>query len=520
MKKSFLIFNFIGTKSSMLLCLVLLLSCLFLFAIFNVYYLNLLAYFSILIICVFVVGFFRYLPNWKTTYPILFLIFGIKCILVGGVITFYYGFHQTLFLENGKSSSEIIMQNEYDLVINHNEQELFSIPYTSLSSGQQIFEDDISSFTIKKSIPNSILGLRAEKSSLKDVGIKFRYYDSKSNTKRIYWLVNNSPFKEVQNELLLPRAFVALSPYQTGTYLKLFLTDTEQVSFINPKEVESQLKIENRYVISNFSYYPRAEVIDNKLVNSSKVYNPAVEFTISDQNGHQEQHTRFAFLPYLPTKNQLKPDDKNFPIWISLIPNTRYIPKHIDNLIFSYDSNDWFFKINKEEKHLVTEGQKIAIGKDYIEVLALLKGIRMRRVALPVRGNFKNRQDSVKPALLIQEKKSKKQVWISLTRPYIHSSGTSFLMTRKKREMPFKLSLMSAQSQEIELVSEEQTITKKVAVNNPIKFKDYYILLSNCSDSACSFVVNYNPSRNLIYVGAFLLLLGIALLRVKVATNQ
>ncbi|MGI6525260.1 MAG: hypothetical protein ACOX2O_08250 [Bdellovibrionota bacterium] len=465
----------------------------------------------------------RNLSSIKKNYALLLIFLGLELLIAGGLYTKHYGVHGTVLLAQNEKSSEIVKENSYNLLIEENNK-LRSIPFDSLKKGQIVAKNASKTFTIDDVMNRSYLDLRVHNSTQRNLGIDLTYSNTQNNTEHRFWLIANSPFPEIRSERLFADTLLALRTLDTEPLdtpqLKIISKQDNTISIFNPSKDLNNITIAKKYKFENFKYFQKAEVHNGALEDTASLSNPAVEFDIIEiKSDARESHTRFAFIPNLPSLHG-KASDKSFPLWIELVPAVTDFPQTLTKCVFEASATDeWYYSTDLTNKFPLSVGTEIQLPNNKkIHVNRLLTNAKLRRTAIPALDGD--------PALLIKDQSGKNSDWVSPLFPLKRYPNISFYITQTTQTLPFAIELLNINKLSqgnsfhlpsyqadiaLHLAPDTESIAGTVTVNEPFYYNGYRFLLDSYKEFPVigRFIIDRSPGTPLLCLGATLILLGI-----------
>ncbi len=300
----------------------------------------------------------------------------------------------------------------------------------------------------------------------------------------------------------------------------------------NPSEIPLG---ESGLAVHHLTYYPHAKIADQKLVNAPQEigFNPAVEFQVQDDQGKIEHHTKFMMFPDF---NSLRGGTSNnfFDLDVRLA-----ILRSPSFTVYASDEGPWTYRITSSQKPPtegpLIPGQEISTGWMDIKIKTgrLFNHAKISRIF----------QESKEPSsenvaleiTTVKEDNTRTNRWLTADRPirFETKRGTvQIALGPKEKAVPFSLKLKDFRKvdypgtgspvsfeSDVTLTDPKENIKmeKTIRMNKPLDYQGYRIFQSSYMQDerlgeGSVFTVAKNPGIRLIYPGAAILFIGVALL--------
>lgn len=247
---------------------------------------------------------------------------GILTLLIGTLITRLAGAEGQMTLVEGEQWDRL-HQPGSNLIAAPQEGPAYEFRLPERGSGRaqrlKVPDSDLELF-FEERVDSAGTSLVAEDSGeFFNPAVRFTLSSERAGVTRQLWLVTRdqeNPFSdEVQlgparfkivdaDEADATAAAAAARPLDKPARLLILDRKGKPVGSVDlPNDTDTELPIaEGRFTIKDLRYLPYARVVENRLINEEegqpgRKWNPAVEFTIRDDQGREEKHTRFALFP-------------------------------------------------------------------------------------------------------------------------------------------------------------------------------------------------------------------------------
>lgn len=466
----------------------------------------------------------RNIYNLKKFFPLIFICIGLEFIIIGGLISKHRTESGTLSLSINEERNNFYLNNNFDLIMSFNHNDTHT-PLKKIKTGDILYNDNEIQYYAADLLENAFIDLKVTSGQKRNPAIKFSFLQNGNSTPKDFWLVSNSEFPAVKNEIKINDTIIFLRSGNHNEYNKTIFKVKNKVTgeyySFNADSQNDTFKID-KYTIKNFKFFPFALPVNGILTNSNDMAYPAIEFEIYNDKGRKEEHTRFAFLPQLPSLHG-KSDKDSFPFSFELIPSIDLLPESINKIIFEFSNDSTLTYYNtKDKKSRIPAIQNTKLELKDLGILTIKKIIlntEIIQTAVPKNG--------ASPTLLIANNLTNKNQWISIENPFIQNDSPSFYITQQLTHLPFSVKLIEfIKNDSLSNINLPTYIAKislydpffktteeySITHNSPLTYKGYKLILSSYKEDPSLVVFNVSKTMGTIpiYIGVIFLLFGIA----------
>lgn len=266
------------------------------------------------------------------------------------------------------------------------------------------------------------------------------------------------------------------------------------------------------FSIKNFVYYPYAEVAGHsKLANNpeGRMFNPAVEFDLADRKGHVTHQIKFGFFPEFEAMHARAGNNvKSFSTDLKIVFEAGKPEDYQDvfngpQITFLYDDTGaWYFQVKSGDK-VMTEGGLVAgrrVASGYMDLeFSMDPGLSHAKVSYDIAPSI-GQQGPLAAAIRVNDGTAKDKYWVienQLTPVTVAQHEVNFFLTHESTALPFSLALkhfrkvnypgtQDAASFESDVVlsdaSQGITLENTVSMNKPLVYQGYKIFQTSYAD--------------------------------------
>jgi hypothetical protein len=473
---------------------------------------------------------------------------GILILLAGSLISRLLGVEGQLTLVETEHGNQIV-QEGYQVALNlpEGKRSLFPIkPFSGKKPIQLKVKDTDIEVVVHEVTPHAVpfFSVReGEDDASPNQAIRFTLQSQRANVKESLWLIQKDPLNPHSSFLQMGPANFWLksqdSDKTTGPSLRITRGPRSQTLQLDEDNKLPFSIFEGDLQLNKLQYYPHARVQDDRLTNDTqKPFNPACELTVSDKEGREEHHTKFALFPQ---GQSLHGGQKNnlFDLEIGVLLPTAISESKIKGpLLTFFTTADGAWHYRSRSKEEILEEGPVSLGKEtptgWMDMsFTVQETFRKALTTTSVRTAPKS-SSGVFAALVSTRTHAlpleRHWIWPDHSVKFQTPAGEiETSLTLKTYKLPFGLLLkdfrkvdypgtQNAASFESDVVlvdREENTwIQKTISMNKPMDYAGFRIFQSSYfQDPAWGdgsvFTVAKNPGIPLIYTGACIILLGV-----------
>lgn len=299
------------------------------------------------------------------------------------------------------------------------------------------------------------------------------------------------------------------------------------------------------FTLHHVRFLPYARVDKDKLVDdrASGKWNPAVEFTITDREGREERHTRFALFPDFDSLHG-KETPNIFNLRVELrapAPQDTAAKTPQPGLVFGARENgDWSWKSTRSDgtsrSGVVKQGETFETG--WMDMKVTVDRVVRRAVTSHVTAELPAGSDEAEAGCevsYVDADGKERHDWVLVSRPLeIQTPAGKWTLSVIDRslQLPFMLQLKDFRKidypgttnpasfeSDVTLVDQAKgvKIDRTIKMNEPLDYAGWRIFQSSYLQDpqygeASVFTVAKNPGIGLTYAGLLILLIGVVLL--------
>lgn len=390
--------------------------------------------------------------------------------------------------------------------------------------------------------------------------VQFTLASERAGVRRQVWLVARDPDNPFSDELELGPALFQLKSVddpaegsapggqgpaiQEPARLVLYREDGRPIESVDlPMTSSEPLSIaDGEFKLSDIRFLPHARVAENRLIDdpASGKWNPAVEFTITDREGREERHTRFALFPEFDSLHG-KETPNIFHLRVELrapAPADASQTEKQPRLVFeAREKGNWSWRAIKsdgsEKTGLVKSGGSFETG--WMDMKITVDRVVRRAVTSHVNAELPETSEDAEAGCRVSYVGTggeRVEGWILMSKPLVIETPAgkwTLSLLERSLSLPFTLQLKDFRKidypgttnpasfeSDVTLLDETKgvKIDRTIKMNEPLDYAGWRIFQSSYIQDpqfgeASVFTVAKNPGIGLTYAGLTVLLLGV-----------
>lgn len=221
------------------------------------------------------------ISNLRNNYHLILISLGLELLIIGGLISNKYTESGILTLTPYERIHTFYLAKSYEVLISNNNDEIH-IPLDNIKVGDIIYNDNGNNYHVNDIVRSGYLDLKVIEGDKKNPAIKLSFIAKGNSISKDFWLVSNSPFPEVSDEINISNIIFSLkfeNSYESNTltdnkFIFDFSGDSNWIfyyskdkSFQLPITIGKEIRLDNLGVLTIKNIIPNADIIQIAIPN-------------------------------------------------------------------------------------------------------------------------------------------------------------------------------------------------------------------------------------------------------------